>query len=103
MRTKSVMTFPKKPFVSIVLSAQITGSTIEDTFVYLFGGTLMNGREISGIKYPMDKIEVLVLDDGNAGKTIGLVRKWKRDRNVHFRTSPIVFPAFPSSKTSTSI
>ncbi len=49
MATKST----KKPFITIIIPVRNAGRTMDETFVYLFGGTSMNGSKISGIiKYP---------------------------------------------------
>ena len=74
MATKS----PKKPFITIIIPVRNAGRTMDETFVYLFGGTSMNGSKISGIKYPTNKMEVIVADGDSTDNTVEIIKKWQK-------------------------
>ncbi len=81
MATKSRM--PKRPLVSIIIPVRNAGRTMDETFVYIFGGTSMNGKKIPGIKYP--KYEVVVADGDSTDNTVAIIKKWqKKHRNIRF-------------------
>jgi cellulose synthase/poly-beta-1,6-N-acetylglucosamine synthase-like glycosyltransferase len=73
----------KKPLVSIIIPVRNAGRTMDETFVYIFGGTSMNGKKIPGIKYP--KFEVVVADGDSTDNTVAIIKKWqKKHRNIRF-------------------
>jgi cellulose synthase/poly-beta-1,6-N-acetylglucosamine synthase-like glycosyltransferase len=85
MATKSA----KKPSISIIIPVRNAGRTMDETFVYLFGGTSMNGRKISGIKYPGNKMEVIVADGDSTDNTVEIIKKWqKKYKCIRFTQIP---------------
>ena len=85
MATKSA----KKPFISIIIPVRNAGRTMDETFVYLFGGTSMTGRKISGIKYPGNKMEVIVADGDSTDNTVEIIKKWqKKYKCIRFTQIP---------------
>jgi cellulose synthase/poly-beta-1,6-N-acetylglucosamine synthase-like glycosyltransferase len=79
----------KNPFVTIIIPVRNAGRTMDETFVYLFGGTSMNGKKISGIKYPLNKMEVIVADGDSSDNTVEIIKKWqKKFDNVRFTQIP---------------
>ncbi len=68
----------KKPFVSIIIPVCNAERTIEETFVYLFGGISSAGRNISGLKYPANKMEVIVAYEESKDNTFEVLKKWQK-------------------------
>ena len=73
----------KKPLVSIIIPVRNAGRTMDETFVYIFGGKSMNGTKIPGVKYP--KFEVILADGDSTDETVAIIKKWqKKHRNIRF-------------------
>ncbi len=68
----------KKPFVSIVIPVRNAGRTMDETFVYLFGGTSSNGSKISGISYSKKNLEVILADGDSTDNTVEIIKNWQK-------------------------
>jgi GT2 family glycosyltransferase len=68
----------KQPFISIIIPVRNAGRTLEETFVYLFGGKTVNGQSIRGIKYPTHKMEVIVADGDSTDNTVVIIKNWQK-------------------------
>lgn len=89
MATKPSKTSSKKPFITIIIPVRNAGRTMDETFVYLFGGTSMNGKKISGVKYPLNKMEVIVADGDSTDNTVEIIKKWqKKYKCIRFTQIP---------------
>jgi cellulose synthase/poly-beta-1,6-N-acetylglucosamine synthase-like glycosyltransferase len=51
---------------------------MDETFVYLFGGTSRNGTLIPGIQYPRNLIEVIVADGDSTDNTVMIIEQWRK-------------------------
>jgi len=54
------------PFISIVVPVRNAERTLDKTFEYLLN-----------IKYPRDKMEILIADGGSTDKTLDVIKKWQ--------------------------
>ncbi len=83
-----------QPFISIVIPVRNAGRTLNETFTYLFGGKTKNGSSIRGIRYPVDKMEVILADGDSSDNTMEIINNWKRNQKsirfvkVHNCNSP---------------
>ncbi len=93
MAQNSKNTSTKKPCVSIIIPVRNAGRTMDETFVYLFGGTSMKGSKITGIDYPLDKMEVIVADGDSTDNTVEIIKNWQK------KYSCIQFTQIPQCKS----
>ncbi len=56
------------PFVSIIVPVRNAERTLDKTFEYLLA-----------VKYPRDKMEILIVDGGSTDKTLEVIKKWQRE------------------------
>ncbi len=54
------------PFISIIVPVRNAERTLEKTFEYLLN-----------VKYPRDKMEIVIADGGSSDKTLDVIRQWQ--------------------------
>lgn len=57
----------KEPMISIIIPVRNAERTLEKTFEYLFG-----------VKYPRDRMEIVVADGGSTDKTVDIIKTWQK-------------------------
>ncbi|MBU4305181.1 MAG: glycosyltransferase [Candidatus Omnitrophica bacterium] len=57
----------KTPFISIIIPVRNAERTLEKTFEYILN-----------VKYPRDKMEMVIADGGSTDKTLAVIKQWQK-------------------------